>query len=204
VPLAGLAVLAVAAVAGVTAWWSRDQGTTRAAIGPETVVLLGDSITEFGRWEDLLPDRPVANRGFAGFTSEELVPVAAEVAVDRPRLVLVLAGTNDIRDGHDTAWTERELGRILDELAAAGPGTTVVLQTLLPRADAVAEIDAANRMIVDLAAARGLEVLDLHPAFDDGTGGLRPAETTDGLHLSPAGYERWADLLEPFLAEQLG
>lgn len=205
VPVVGAALVAVIVAAGLAAWWQRGQGgTNRAPIGSETIVLLGDSLTEFGDWEELLADRPVANRGFSGFTSEELVPVAAEVAEQRPRLVLVLAGTNDIRDDRPTDWTEGHLRALLDRLDRAGPDTTVVVQTLLPRGDAVAEIDAANEMIRELAAARGLTLLDLHPEFDDGAGSLRTAETDDGLHLTPAGYDRWASILDRFLTAELG
>ncbi len=200
-----LAAVAVAIAGGLTLWWQRGQGgTARAPIGSDTVVLLGDSLTEFGDWDQLLPGWPVANRGYAGYTSEQLVPVAAEVAADGPRLVVILAGTNDIRDGHPPAWTEGHLNALLDELEDRAPAATVVVQTLLPRADAVAEIEAANEMIRALGAARGLTVLDLHPGFDDGAGGLRPAETVDGLHLSDAGYRRWAAILAALLADELG
>lgn len=202
---AALAVIAVAGVAvGAVIRWQRGQDATdRATIGPSTVVLLGDSLTEEGDWATLLPDRPVANRGYSGFTSDELVPVAGTVAAEQPRLVMVLAGTNDIRDGHPPAWTERHLRAIVDRFDAASPDTVVALQTLLPRADAPGDVVATNERIVALAAERGLPLLDLHPSFDDGTGGLRPEETPDGLHLNDAGYRRWVELLEPFLDRQL-
>ncbi len=202
------AVLAAVVVGGFLVGalirWQRGQdGTDRGSIGPTTIVLFGDSLTEEGEWSRLLPDRPVANHGYSGFTSEQLVPIADEVAAAGPRLVLVLAGTNDIRDGHPPAWTERQLGAILDRLQDAGSDTTVVLQTLLPRADAADEVVATNERIVALAADRGVPVLDLHPSFDDGAGGLRAEETRDGLHLSEAGYQRWVELLEPVLVREL-
>ena len=53
----------------------------------------------------------------------------------------------------------------------------------------------------DLAALRGLRLLDLYGPFDDGTGSLRDRETYDGLHLTVDGYERWANELEPVLRD---
>jgi len=205
----GAAALAAAVVGGsligaVLRWQRGQDGTDRGSIGPATVVLFGDSLTEEGDWARLLPDRPVANQGYSGFTTEQLIPIAESVAADRPRLVLVLAGTNDIRDGHPPAWTERQLIAVLDRLEAAGPETTVIVQTLLPRADAAEEVVATNERIVALAADRGVAIVDLHPSFDDGAGGLRAEETRDGLHLSEAGYRRWVELLEPVLARELG
>lgn len=199
-----IAVL-VAVLAAAALWWQRNQGgTQRATIGPASVVLLGDSLTEEGDWETLLPGRPVSNQGYSGYTSAQLLPVAEDIAAKRPRLVLILAGTNDIRDGHPPSWTEANLIEILDRLHADGSSTTVLLQTLLPRADAPAEVVATNERVVAVARSRGVPLVDLHPVFDDGAGGLRPADTRDDLHLSEAGYQRWVEVLEPILAAELG
>jgi lysophospholipase L1-like esterase len=43
-------------------------------------------------------------------------------------------------------------------------------------------------------------VVDLHAEFDDGAGGLRPDETTDGVHLTVEGYRRWATVLRGAIA----
>ena len=74
-----------------------------------------------------------------------------------------------------------------------------MLQTILPRSDAREAVRESNRAIRELAAERDLQVLDLYAAFDDGTGALRPRETTDGIHLAAAGYQRWAAQLEQAL-----
>jgi lysophospholipase L1-like esterase len=219
----GLAVFAV----------TRDVDDEPAGIGVDSVVMLGDSITAGGDWGALLGGIDVVNAGYPGYTTEQLVPVAAHVAAAEPSLVYVLTGTNDIRDEHPASWTSDQLGRLLDQLAASPdtepdtepdiepdtepdtePGTEpdtepdiepdieVVLQTVLPRADRPTEVVAINEAIAELAEVRGLDVLDLYPEFDDGAGGLRPDETTDGIHLSPAGYDRWAELVRNDLARR--
>ena len=60
-------------------------------------------------------------------------------------------------------------------------------------------MEQVNVEIRDLATRRGLRLLDLYEAFDDGNGALRDDETYDGLHLTVDGYERWADELQPVL-----
>ena len=143
----------------------------------------------------------VADRqsGTLGVHHGAVVDEAEDIASHGPRAVFILTGTNDIRDGHPPSWTVDRLGEILDRLRQGAPDSVVVLQTILPRSDARDAVRAANLAIRELASERGVQVLDLYAAFDDGTGALRAAETTDGVHLAPAGYRRWAALLEPTL-----
>lgn len=181
-------------------WWSDARNDVTSTIDDGSIVLLGDSITEGGDWRSLLPDVPLVNHGHSGFTTEQLVPVADEIAKRGPRAVFVLTGTNDIRDAHPPEWSRAQLAELLDAFEAHSPTTTVVVQTVLPRADAPDQVRALNATLEELASDRGLPVLDLHSEFDDGAGGLRSDETTDGVHLTPEGYRRWATVLRGAIA----
>jgi lysophospholipase L1-like esterase len=192
-------VVFVAGVLLVAARVQRDGRSRRDPIGAETIVMLGDSITAEADWAMLLPAWPIANRGYAGHTTAQLLDEVDEVASHRPRSVFILTGTNDIRDGHPPSWTVDRLGKIIDRIRHGAPGAVVVLQTILPRADARQAARDTNTAIRRLASERGLELLDLYVAFDDGAGALRTGETTDGLHLAPAGYQRWASVLDKAL-----
>ncbi len=199
-PTAALVVAVAAAasavlLAAVVLRAQRNGETRRAAIDAQTVVMFGDSITEEGDWDRLLSDHRTSNHGYSGYTTEELVPIAADVAAGQPRSVYILTGTNDIRDGHPPSWTTDQLGLILDSFNRLSPDTRIVLQTITPRADAPAEVAATNAALTELAEVRGVELLDIHTPLDDGDGGLRPAETRDGIHLSAAGYDRWTTVL---------
>lgn len=114
--------------------------------------MLGDSITEQGPWPDLLPELSVVNRGYSGFTTEQLVDIADEVAPRCPQLVFVLAGTNDIRDSRAPEWTSTNLAEILDRFGSCSPATQVVMHTIPPRADAVTRVAATNEAIKELAS----------------------------------------------------
>ncbi len=197
----GRAVVGVTAVGAVTValLLMRPDGAERAAIDGDSVVMLGDSITAEGSWAEAFPDVGIVNEGHSGFTTAQLVPIARRIATDRPRMLFVLTGTNDIRDGQAPSWTVNHLSELLDLVETTSPDSVVVIQTVLPRQDRVAEVRAVNDAISALAATRELQLLDLHAKFDDGLGGLRSHETYDGIHLSAAGYERWVNLLRPLL-----
>lgn len=202
-----LLMVAGAAVAGCAVLLlvrrSDDAHRREPSITDESIVMLGDSITAEGRWSELLPDRPIVNSGRSGFTTEQLVPIARDVARRQPRAVIILTGTNDIRDRHDAAWTGQYLTALLDVLHTTAPETQVVLQTILPRGDAPEAVRQANTVIAQLAVDRDLLLIDLHRHFDEGTGALRATDTTDGIHLTPAGYARWAAVLESELPSLL-
>ena len=189
---------------GLVLWaWaaSDDREVDRTEVTEETIVMLGDSITEEGPWSTNFSDPPVANRGYSGYTTAQLVDVARGVAEARPSAVYILTGTNDIRDDRPPSWTVQHLGTILDEFERTSPDTVVTVQTILPRADRRADVVAANLAIVEIARSRGFDVLDLHRVFDDGNGALRPVDTRDGIHLSQAGNLRWADVLRSEFAQ---
>ena len=196
--LSGAAIV-VAVVLLIALLAARRTGTNRGPIDTESIVMLGDSITEQGEWNSLLPGLPIVNQGHSGFTTEELRPIADSVGDARPRAVFVLTGTNDIRDGRPPEWTAVQLGLMLDALDRRSPETITVVQTVLPRAGRPAAVEATNAAVRAVAADRGVQILDLHGAFDDGRGGLRSDETTDGVHLSASGYQQWAMVLAPLI-----
>lgn len=191
------AVIAVGAVS--VAWWIGRRSDR--SIEADSIVLVGDSITAQGDWESLLSEFPVVAEGHPGFTSEQLVPVARQVAEHRPRAVVVLAGTNDRRDGRPADWTIRHLDAIVQSFVELSPGTDVVLATVLPRDDDPDMVVDVNRRIGELAETNGVELVDLHAALVSNGGRLRPTDTTDGVHLTPAGYRRLAAALRPTIAD---
>lgn len=194
---ATLAAIVVVATVATGAWWWRDRQRSDRPVPESAVVLLGDSITAGGDWSELLPGVPVVNEGHPGFTTDQLAARIADIGAAQPVAVLVMTGTNDVRDGLPAARTVAGLDRLLDDLAARSPRTTVVVQSILPRRETASQIIETNAALRELAARRGLQYLDLHASFDDGSGGLRAEETTDGWHLSEAGYRRWAGLIAP-------
>lgn len=197
---AGIVGAVVASIAGLAVVSMLRTSGDSNRIAEDSIVMLGDSITAEADWNRLLPDQPLVNEGHPGFTTAQLITVAERIAAADPAAVVVLTGTNDIRDGHPPAWTRARLEQLIDRLEH-GSEATIVVQTILPRAGSPAAVQQVNAEIRDLAALRGLRLLDLYETFDDGTGALRGHETYDGLHLTVDGYERWANELQPVLQD---
>lgn len=133
-----------------------------------------------------------------------------------PKVIVLLAGTNNVG-----AVAPADPGRLVDEVAGGvraivevmrqkAPRATIVVMGITPRRDRAGGtslmpiIGAINQRIAALARRDGIRYLDLNGRLADREGRLVDGVTVDGLHLSLAGYQIWADALKPILTELLG
>jgi lysophospholipase L1-like esterase len=171
------------------------------------VVVVGDSLTERGEWWELL-DRPVANRGIAGDTVDDVRARLDDVVALEPRVLLVLVGVNDLLAGTSPDTLARRHAALVVELRRRLPRTRIVVESLLPLRDEIvardetltsATVRRANELLQRGASDAGAEWLDIHSHLADATGELDARYSSDGLHLSAAGYRAWAAVLRPYL-----
>jgi lysophospholipase L1-like esterase len=170
--------------------------------GEAAIIMLGDSITEFGGdWSELL-DIPALNRGIASDTTEGMLSRLDEVIERKPKIVVVMAGINDIRMGVPVARVAADIEQMLTKLKAANV-RTVMQSTLLTAAQlgepsTNAAIVSLNRTLSQWCASQGVAFVDLNASLaPDGI--LDRSVTLDGIHLNDAGYLRWRDVLAPVL-----
>jgi len=179
------------------------------------VVFLGDSITDF--WSNpqfggFFPGKPYVNRGIGGQTTPQmLVRFRPDVIALQPRVVVILAGTNDIagNTGPMTLQQTEDNLASMSELAHAH-GVRVVLASVMPVSDVTnAEgkqiqtvrrppetILALNAWIKAYASEHGDVYLDYFSAMGDAKGFLKSDLTDDGLHPQAKGYAVMAPLAE--------
>jgi lysophospholipase L1-like esterase len=129
----------------------------------------------------------------------------------RPKVIVVLAGTNSV--GAEPGGEEKiaDITRGLQALVTLcrrkAPEATVILTAIFPRNDhpaVVPEIVRVNARLAGLADGRQVRFLDINDKLADPQGKLYEGMTFDGLHPTPKGYQIWADALKPILAELLG
>lgn len=184
--------------------------------GPGLIILCaGDSLTAQGYppylrrilVRDGIRSR-VANYGRSGATSGEFLAFLEEeedrLKEERPDVVLVALGTNDLRTDHDFTPTEifrRNLQAIIERFrtfrSRSGRIPLIVLATIpdIPLGDlrnfdgnsARRVEDEINPAIRDIAAAAGLPVVDNHAVFA-GRPDLLPR-----VHPAPEGYRAMAE-----------
>jgi glucose/arabinose dehydrogenase/lysophospholipase L1-like esterase len=144
-----------------------------------------------------LPDRN--HQGVSGITSTQVVGLSTQIAnTHQPDVVLLMLGTNDaLRETNAANTVPGELLQIMQNIAAAQPGATILLAPLppidpaqtsfLPNADTIrAEINAQLPNVVTQAQASGIAAVFV-PMSNLTTGDL-----TDGIHLTDAGHAKIA------------
>ena len=194
----------------------RDANSKLAAPGKDEkrVVFMGDSITDIWKLNEYFPGSPYVNRGISGQTTPQMVlRFRPDVINLKPKVVVILAGTNDISSYPGPTvveTTEANLASMVD-LAHAN-GINVVLATIMPISDynvdkagkpvirsvqrPPAQIAAINTWIKGFCAKRDLVYLDYFSALADDKGFLKADLANDGLHPNAKGYE----LIKPLAA----
>lgn len=185
------------------------------ASGEARVVFYGNSITEgwAPHFATMFPGKPYIGRGISGQTTPQLlIRFHQDVVALRPKVVVILAGTNDIagNTGPSTIEMIQDNLEAMTEIAKQH-GIRVVLSSVLPVYDypwkpglqPAPKIIALNAWMKRYAAEVGETYLDYHTAMADARGGLPPSLAEDGVHPTLAGYRMMAPLAEAAIARAL-
>ena len=204
--------------------YSQDnKKVTPPAKSEQRVVFMGDSITD--SWDNpiyggFFPGKPYINRGISGQTTPQmLIRFRHDVLALKPKVVVILAGTNDLagNTGPMTLEMIEDNLKSMAELASAN-GIRVVLASVLPVSDyemrdgkpltqtvrrPPAQILALNTWMRAFAKTRGHVYLDYFSAMVDYNGLLKNELSDDGLHPNAQGYAVMAPLAEAAITASL-
>lgn len=185
--------------------------------GEQRVVFLGDSITDGWKLNQYFTAKPYLNRGISGqITGQMLGRMQADVLQLTPRVMVVLAGTNDLARGVSDRTIQNNL-EMIGSLAEAA-GILPVFASILPVSDYHEEKDpryrrtplrepkrilALNLRLSQICRERGWRYLDYFNALVDDAGMLRKETADDGLHPNAEGYKIMAPLAQQAITDAL-
>jgi lysophospholipase L1-like esterase len=199
------------------AWLARYRAENAALppAGAERVVFMGNSITEAWarHFATHFAGREYIGRGIGGQTTPQmLVRFRQDVVALKPKVVVILAGTNDIAGNTGPSTVEMIQDNIasMAEIAKSN-GIRVVLASVLPvddypwrrGLDPAPKIMALNAWMKQYAAAHGAVYLDFHSAMRNERNGMKTELAYDGVHPNEAGYRVMAPLTERATAHAL-
>lgn len=198
-------------------WVARHESfNKRVAEGNVDLLLIGDSITQgwegAGKdvWAKYYTPRHAVNLGIGGDRTQHVLWRLdnGNIKGIHPKAAVLMIGTNN--SGSNTPEQIAEgITAIVQKLRKDLPETKILLLAVFPRgadkSDPRRQVnEATNAIVSKLDDGKMVYYLDIGPAFlaDDGT--LSKEIMPDLLHLSPKGYQIWAEAIEPKLAVLMG
>ena len=162
----------------------------------KTLLMLGDSLVEWGDWQELLPDIQVINRGVAGEHVEDLAArLTAELdTTPDPDHILIMAGTNNLLMGN--RFFPAIFKSMLPRLSLLCPDAGITLNSIMPMSlpGLSLETEKINEELEDVAGQTGCLFLNMTIPFTEQCLPItKPCFLTDGVHLSTLGYQVWAN-----------
>ena len=177
------------------------------------MIFIGDSIVEYYPLQELLGTaKTIVNRGIRGYQTGLLLDnLDAHLYGDAVDQIVLLIGTNDI--GKDIPMNEAldNLEGVIQSLNRDYPLSQIKLVSILPVNEGEEykqtvyirtneKIKEWNQAYEALASAyMQVDFLPIYDSLTDSEGQLKSAYTTDGLHLSVAGYQALSDTLKTYL-----
>ena len=177
------------------------------------MIFIGDSIVEYYPLQELLGTaKTIVNRGIRGYQTGLLLDnLDAHLYGDAVDQIVLLIGTNDI--GKDIPMNEAldNLEGVIQSLNRDYPLSQIKLVSILPVNEGEEykqtvyirtneKIREWNQAYEALASAYiQVDFLPIYDSLTDSEGQLQSAYTTDGLHLSVAGYQALSDILKTYL-----
>jgi arylsulfatase A-like enzyme/lysophospholipase L1-like esterase len=198
-------------------WWKdRDRAQTQEAQkGPYDLAFIGDSITQGweGRgkavWEKHYGKYKAINLGIGGDRTEHVLwrLTKSRQLNAKPKVAVLMIGTNNT--GHqmqDAEEVAAGIEAILGIVREGSPRTKVLLLGVFPRGESPWDEKRLNNVQINQIIRRfadgdRVHYLDIGHVFLEKDGTLSKEIMPDHLHLSEAGYERWAKAIEPKLKE---
>jgi lysophospholipase L1-like esterase len=176
--------------------------------GDAEVVMLGDSLTERGNWQEVLPEFKVINRGISGDETTGVLSRLPEVISRHPRQVFLMIGANDLQRGVEPEIVAKNIEQIVRSLQDAH--VSPVLESVLFVGDKLVaggyrdinpSAQKLNDLLRDFAHNANVTFLELNTTLAP-SGRLASEFTYDGQHLKGEAYIRWRDAIRSLIRSE--
>jgi lysophospholipase L1-like esterase len=164
-----------------------------------TTVMLGDSITDEGQWDELLDNPLVQNRGISGDTTQGVLQ-RLDSTNKSIKQVFIMIGVNDIMRGKEAAEVYLNYLKIIKFFQDRN--IKVYIQSTLFIGEKRAEnfnpkIEELNKKLEAFAKENSITFINLNQIFA-GNKMLEKEFTFDDLHLNGAAYKLWAQDIKKY------
>jgi hypothetical protein len=170
------------------------------------IVLFGASITSDGHWQDYFDSLKICNLGKSGDRLEMMLWRIPQITAVHPQRIFLSMEQNDMHD-LSIGEIEKAYNILLDSIIVSNPQAKLYLESLTPlnerqfrRVCDNKKIKDVNDLIRRIARERDVPYLDIYSLYVEGEQ-LPMSVSTDGQHLKPEVYDRWAELIKAYIEE---
>ena len=162
-------------------------------------MMLGDSITDEGLWDELLNNTKVQNRGISGDTTSGVLDRLDSINKSIKQ-VFIMIGVNDIMRGKEVDEVYNNYLKIIKTFK--DKNIKVYIQATLyigetRKADFNPKIEELDRRLELYAKENNIEFINLNPIFAPQKV-LKKEFTADDLHLNGSAYKIWANEIKKY------
>ncbi len=208
--------IAVQSISRMGEKWCADRHEQKLAIvkkGDVDLVFVGDSITHgwegAGKevWNKYYGNRKAVNLGYGADRTEHVIwrLTNGEIEGISPKLMILMIGTNNVGHRSSTpAQTVEGIRKIIEIMKEKTPTAKILLLAVFPRSanptdEMRVKVNEINAGLPALADGETVFYLDFGKKFLAEDGSLPVEMMRDRLHPGAAGYEIWAQEVEPFV-----
>lgn len=170
------------------------------------IIFLGNSITDFGEWDELFQNPNCKNRGISGDITAGVLNRLETITKGQPAMIFLMIGTNDMNKGYSNDTIAMSIREIVQRIKAETPRTRLIVESILPTNDYYGkfsghtkrwqDVAVINNMVRIMTEEEGVEYLDLYSRFATPEGKMDTKYSNDGLHLNGDGYLLWKEMVE--------
>ena len=184
--------------------------------GNVDLIFIGNSITQGWEgkgkdvWEKYYGNRNTVNLGIGGDRTQHVLWRLDNGNVDgiSPKVAVVMIGTNNSPPRNNAEEISDGIIAVCRKLRSKLPNTKILLLAIFPRSEKPClmreQLAEASKTASKVADGKMIHYLDIGDKFLQPDDSLSKEIMPDYLHLSPKGYQIWAESIEPKLAELMG
>jgi lysophospholipase L1-like esterase len=180
------------------------------------IIFVGDSITQgwegAGKsvWQKFYGNRKCLNFGVGGDRTQHVLWRFEQGQLDglKPKVAVLMIGTNNSnKDDNTEADILEGVTAIVKQMQTRLPDTKILICAIFPRSKTFStqrgKILQVNQALARLDDGKKIFYIDFGSQMIEPDGSISTQMMRDALHPGEAGYQIWADAIEPKLKEWL-
>lgn len=176
----------------------------------KNIVMLGNSLTDYADWSELLGRTDVANRGIGGDITAGYLGRLNWVIVLKPKICFIDGGINDLGHSVNQDTIIKNLSYIIDVLKINNIKSVLTTVTLVSErctwcANPIEQnkkVKELNKKILRLSKEKAINIIDLNKYVSNGNFLNLEYAVKDGLHFTGKTYLIWKCEVEKILKKE--